>query len=99
MKTYPMMQTVELDMTFRDAGGTVADPTTATLRIIPSEEELLTVDLADFVRESQGVFHYLVVVDLEGRWFYRVEAEVEGIDVAAEDMFLVADSKFYPTPV
>lgn len=65
---YALGTQVRITATFT-ADGTNKDPTTVTLYVQRPRTALSTI--TSVTRDSQGVYHYDVVLDRSGEWLYR----------------------------
>jgi len=81
---------VELRITFTDADGSLADPTTAAIQVMtPAGVE----SSAAPTKESTGVYTHQVTLDEVGDWWYRGTG-VGAVVAADEKMLTVAGSHF-----
>lgn len=73
MNHYDLGDVVELEATFTDDDGELADPTTITLKIKDPSANVttLTYAAAELTRESMGVYYYNLTIDEAGMWYYR----------------------------
>ena len=97
---YDVADKPKLQGTFRNAAGTLADPDTVTLRIKYPDASTTThvygVD-ANVIRDSVGVYYYLLPLTLEGAHYYRWEGS-GALYAGGEKKIVVNQSVFYPLP-
>lgn len=84
-------------MAFANASGAAADPGTVTLKI-RRENGLETTHVygtdANVIKDSTGNYHYDIVLDQHGVWFFRWEGTVSGPIQADEVRIIVEGSPF-----
>jgi hypothetical protein len=93
-KEYDVGDAVRTRVTFK-VDGTPTDPDTVTFKFMDSESTVTTYVLADpqVVKESTGIYHVDIPVDLSGTWHYRW-AGTGAARGALERSFQVRESKF-----
>jgi hypothetical protein len=74
MNTYEQDNVVRVSVTFKDAAGVLADPTTVKLRVkIGSAEpsEYVYGTDSEVMRDSAGLYHADLAVNAPGTWRYK----------------------------
>ena len=96
IKVYQKGDLVRIDGSFTDLAGTLADPTTVTLKVTPpfAVTVAYTWAGAQVIRDSLGVFHYDLSVAEAGQWFFRWEATGASSQAADLGEFMVEPSSF-----
>jgi len=96
IKVYQKSDLVRIDGSFTDLAGTLADPTTVTLKVTPPSGVTVayTWAAAQVIRDSVGAFHYDLSVTEAGQWFYRWEATGAASQAADNGEFMVEPSSF-----
>jgi len=88
--SYQIGDRVELRVTFRNAAGALADPTTATIMVrTPAGVESSNTP----TKEAVGVYSHQLTLTQSGTYFYRGKG-VGAVVAAAEGRFAVAASSF-----
>lgn len=60
-----------LSVTFANASNVATDPSSLTLTIVDPSGNSTVLTASDVVKDSTGVYHYLLTVDEAGEWFYQ----------------------------
>lgn len=98
IKSFSLDKTVRLSVEFRDAAGTLTDPTTLEFKIkSPDDAPVVTYIYgtdAELVRDAAGKFHVDYDVDVSGTWYYRYKATNGSLKETVEKEFVVARSHF-----
>ena len=97
MTYYDIADRVKLQVSFVDSSGAHADPDEVTLKIkTPSgtTSYVYGVD-ADVIRESAGVYYYLLLLGEAGKHVYRWEG-VGTLYAGGEKDLVTNASEFYP---
>lgn len=68
MNKYDVGDTVRTSASFTDADDAPADPTTVAVRVRKPDGQLVT---GSPTKDSTGAYHYDVVPDQAGNWYYR----------------------------
>lgn len=72
------------------------DPTTVTLKIKAPDGVVTTKTTGDLVHDGDGAYHFDVLANQEGRWFFTYEGD-GAVQVSSPDAFFdVSDSVFVP---
>lgn len=74
MSAYEQGQVVRATGSFKDAGGTLVDPSVVKLRVrTPAGDvtEYVYGTAPDLVKDSTGVYHFDIVLNAGGLWRYR----------------------------
>ena len=82
-------------VTFKDAGGTLADPTAITFSVLAPAGTAVSEDQTNATNPSTGIWHWELpsAIDRAGKWQVRAAATL-GLICAVEDSFHVRDSDF-----
>jgi hypothetical protein len=96
IKVYQKGELVRIEGLFTDIEGTLADPTTVTLKVTPPSGVTVayTYAGAQVIRDSVGAFHYDLNAPDAGQWFYRWEATGAASQAADNGEFMVEPSSF-----
>ena len=94
MNSYVQGQLVRIWLRFKNASGTLTDPTTVTVKVEdPSgNTDTYTYALSQVIKDSTGVFYYDVTVDEKGVWYYR-GVGTGTIVAAGQDKFTVIGAR------
>lgn len=87
---------VRLSVSFTDANGAAANPSSVTLKYRNPAGAVTTIAHGSLVNTPTGTFSYDLTVDQAGVWAYRFEAAGNFIG-AEEDEFLVRSSRLSAT--
>lgn len=87
---YDIGDVVRVSAAFTNAAGAPAN-TTATLRVRKPD---LSVTTPSLTNDGTGLYHYDIVVDMAGNWFYRAEG-TGTVAAAGERSFTAKKSAFY----
>lgn len=95
MNTYAPGSEVDLDFTFRDKSGALADPTTATFYVEQADGTVTTYALNQATRLSTGVYELTIVTtNVPGRWYYRGQGTSGLVCSTLDEAFLVEATRF-----
>lgn len=78
---------------FTDTAGAAANPTTVTLKVMKPDGTTNTYTGGTVSNPTVGRFEKPVVLDQEGRWWYRFEG-TGAVAISAERYVQVRDSRF-----
>lgn len=90
--TYQINDQAKLTVTFT-VGGVVTDPTTVTATVRKSDGTVTnyTVTAGQIVKDSTGVYHLYVTVDVAGRWAYKFAGTGTVVDVEQGVFYVIPD--------
>lgn len=83
-----MNDVVTVTGTFRNTAGTLANPTTTSLRIKKPDGTVTVVNQASLTNSSAGIWTYDITIDAAGIWRYRFDG-TGAVAAAEEDFFYV----------
>ena len=96
MNTYIKGDLVRASAEFRDAGGSLADPTAVAFKFKVPAGTTTTYNYgtdAQLVKDAVGEYHADIDASTSGTWSYRFESTGAG-QAAAEDQFTVSAGNF-----
>jgi hypothetical protein len=96
MNTYAINSEVDLDFTFRNKSGALADPVAATFYVQRGDGTEVQYHLSDTTRLGVGSYELTLIATVAGRWYYRGEGTAGLIAASLDQSFLVETSRFVP---
>lgn len=91
--SYDKADLITLSATFKNAAGTLTDPTAVTLRIMDPRGQIVTYSGGAIIHDSTGLYHMdFSTHSLHGTWWYRFEG-TGAIQAGGEKSFVILSSE------